>query len=315
MAGTVITPSVLNSLFTAFNFKFQDAFKGVEPTWKKVAMETTSVTTSETYGWLGQVPRFREWIGERAIRALDSFGYTIANRTFENTIGIKREQIEDDQWGLFAPLFAELGRATAIFPDELVYGLLQKGATTKCYDGNNFFDTHAVKDANGNLTGVANCNLTGSGPIWYLFDTKKLVKPVILQKRREFQFVAKTNPNESDAVFLKNEYLYGVDGRLNVGFGLWQTAYASNLPLNRANLRAAINAMVTLPLDYGRPAGIVPDLLVTGASLRQVARDLILSDLLAVDGAPGEAVLSGAVGMMTNTDKNVVDLFWTPYLP
>ncbi|MBY6244191.1 Mu-like prophage major head subunit gpT family protein, partial [Methylosinus sp. Sm6] len=209
--------------------------------------------------------------------SLDSFGYQIRNKIWESTIALKATQIEDDSYGLFRPVVAELGRSVALFPDELVYGLLAAGFTSACYDGQNFFDSnHPVKDANGDDTFVANVQ-AGAGAPWFLLDLSRGLKPIIYQLRRQFRFVAKTDPQQSDRVFASNEYIYGVDGRCNVGYGLWQLAYASKAPLNRANFRAARQAMINLKADYGRPLGIKPTLLVVGPSLEQTARDLITS--------------------------------------
>lgn len=311
----IITPSVLDAIFQGFNFQFNDALKGVEPSWSKVAMETASTGSAENYGWLGQMPRMREWIGDRVVNALDSFGYQIKNKTFETTFAIKREQILDDQYGLFNPVARELGRSVALFPDELVYGLFPAGFSSICFDGQNFFDTnHPVKDAAGNTTFVSNVQSGGSGPYWYLLDTTKAVKPFIFQNREKFNFVAKTDPNASDRVWLRNEFAYGVNGRCNAGFGFWQCAFASNLQLNRTNYRAARQAMINFKGDFGRPLGIKPNLLVVGVTLEQTGRDLILSKFLPVDGTPGGAVMTGALGMIDNTDQNSVEVFMSPWL-
>ncbi|MBB4199060.1 hypothetical protein CCR94_16320 [Rhodoblastus sphagnicola] len=313
----IITPSVLDAIFQGFNFQFNGGLRSVEPTWKRVAMETSSTAAAENYGWLGQMPRIREWVGDRVANALDSFGYQIRNRTFESTVTVKREQIEDDSYGLFNPLFTGLGESVALFPDELVYGLFAGGFASRCFDGQNFFDTnHPVKDVNGTVTFVSNVQTVGSptNAPWYLLDTTKIVKPFIYQKRRAFGFVSKTDPNSSDRVFECNEYVYGTDGRCNAGYGFWQTAFASNAPLTRANFRAARAAMINLKGDFGRPLNVKPNLLVVGPSLDQVARDLITSQFLPVDGVPGGAVQSGALGMIDNTDRNLVEVFMSPWL-
>ncbi|MBG0809857.1 Mu-like prophage major head subunit gpT family protein [Methylosinus sp. H3A] len=309
----IITPSVLDAIFQSFNFTFNNAFGAVTPTWNKIAMEVKSTTSASNYGWLGQMPRIREWVGDRVIGSLDSYGYQIRNKTWESTISLKREQIEDDTYGLFSPAVARLGRSVALFPDELCFGLLGKGFTQACYDGQNFFDTnHPVKDENGNDTFVSNVQ-AGSGAPWFLIDTTQGFMPIIYQLRRAFGFVSKTDPNQSDRVFLANEFVYGTDGRCNVGFGLWQIIYASKQPLNRANFRAARQAMINLKADYGRPLGVKPTLLVCGPTLEQTARDLIKSQYLPVDGSPGVINASG-IGMIENTDRDIVDIFMSPWL-
>lgn len=62
---------------------------------------------------------------------------------------------------------------------------------------------------------------------WYLLDTKKAVKPFIFQRRKPPVFAAKDAPEDED-VFMKREYLFGVDSRDNAGYGLWQLAYGSD---------------------------------------------------------------------------------------
>jgi len=70
-------------------------------------------------------------------------------------------------------------------------------------------------------------HLSGSPTAWFLLDTKKPVKPFIYQRRKPPVFVSKDSP-EDEGVFMKKEYLFGVDSRDNAGYGLWQLAYASD---------------------------------------------------------------------------------------
>lgn len=63
--------------------------------------------------------------------------------------------------------------------------------------------------------------------MWFLLCTKRFLKPLIYQKRKETKLVAKTRP-EDDNVFMRDEYVWGVDGRSNVGYGFWQMAYGSD---------------------------------------------------------------------------------------
>jgi len=59
---------------------------------------------------------------------------------------------------------------------------------------------------------------------------------------------------------------------------------------------------------------VTPNVLVCGPSLEQTARDLIKAKFLPVDGAPGEAALVGAVGLIDNTDQDIVEVFMSPWL-
>lgn len=62
---------------------------------------------------------------------------------------------------------------------------------------------------------------------WFLFDsTKAGIKPLIYQELQPWQFDMVTDPDDSH-VFLTRQFLFGMDARYNVGYGLWQVAYGS----------------------------------------------------------------------------------------
>jgi len=107
----LINQASLRSLYTGYSTAFQGGFGSVSPMFERVATTVTSTTRENEYGWLGQMPRFREWIGDRLVNSIASSGYTIRNKPFEQTVGVDRDDIEDDNIGIYAPLFAELGRS------------------------------------------------------------------------------------------------------------------------------------------------------------------------------------------------------------
>lgn len=58
---------------------------------------------------------------------------------------------------------------------------------------------------------------------WYAMATKYPVKPLLVQVRKEPEFAAVNDPNQS-AVFMNRMFQYGVDARWGFGYGFWQTA-------------------------------------------------------------------------------------------
>ncbi|MDO8684904.1 MAG: Mu-like prophage major head subunit gpT family protein [Armatimonadota bacterium] len=60
---------------------------------------------------------------------------------------------------------------------------------------------------------------------WFMLCTKGPVKPIIFQSRVPVEFAALEGNSENG--FMRDQYLYGVRARYNVGFGLWQMAYGS----------------------------------------------------------------------------------------
>jgi phage major head subunit gpT-like protein len=270
----IINKSSLAVLFTGFQTVFNNAFAGAPSIWQLLAMVVPSNTSQEQYAWLGTITRFREWVGDRVIQNLKSHDYTIKNKPFENTIGVDRDTIEDDQYGLYSPMIAQLGMDAKQHPDELIGALLKNGFTGLAYDGQYFFDTdHPVLDENGVAQSVSNFG-GGAGTAWYVLDLSRAIKPLIFQKRRDYQFVAMDKPDD-EAAFSRKEYRYGVDARVNAGYGLWQLAYASKQTLDETNLAAAIAALEGVKGDNGKALGVTATHIVVPPSLKYTAKKLV----------------------------------------
>lgn len=309
----LINQSNLKTLFDGFSAAFNKGFTGAETAYTRIAMTIPSSTREQTYGWLAQLPKMREWLGDRVVNNLAAHGYKIVNRDFENTVGVPRNDIEDDQYGIFAPLFSEMGRAAAEMPDELVFGLLAEGFTTPCYDGQNFFDTdHPVGDGKGGTVSVSNMQAGAAEP-WFLLDCSKAIRPMIFQERRKLgNLVSKTEPTD-DNVFFKKEYVYGTDGRCNVGYGLWQLAFGSKAELTPENYEAARKAMMSLTGDAGRKLGIKPDTLVCGPNNEGAAMRLLNNGtrIVVAENSTGEETPVAVQNEWAGTAKPIV----TPWLP
>lgn len=295
----IINRSNLDHLTRGFKASFQRGFAGVTPLWGKVATLVPSSTASEDYGWLGKIPGMREWIGDRQINNLKQHDYNIKNKSFENTVGVDRDHIDDDQFGIYAPMMETLGQTAAEHPDILVFGLLAAGFATRCYDGQYFFDAdHPVIGADGETASVSNLQ-AGSDAPWFLLDTRRPLKPLIYQERKKPNFVA-LNQDTDENVFMRKEYLYGVDSRCNVGFGFWQMAFGSKAALSAENFEAAYAAMGAFKGDHGSPLGVRPNLLVVGPGLSGAARQIVEAQLIN--------------GGDSNTNYKRVDLLEVPWL-
>lgn len=291
----IINQANLGAIYKGFKTIFQEAFAGVQPHFTRVATEVPSSTREEAYPWLGSLPRMREWAGERVINNLKTHGFTIKNKDFELSVEVDRNDIEDDTIGIYTPMFSELGRATNAHPDELTFDLLKAGFTTACYDGQYFFDTdHPVGDASVSNFGG------GAGNPWFLLDVSRAIKPIIFQRRKNPEFVALDRSTDEN-VFMKRKFIYGVDDRKNVGFGLWQLAYASKDTLDPAHYSTARAAMMSYTNDAGRPLGVMGNLLVVGPSNEGKGREILMN----------ERDAAGA----TNLWRNTAELLVCPWLP
>ncbi|WP_119352933.1 Mu-like prophage major head subunit gpT family protein [Azohydromonas sediminis] len=277
----IITPALITSLRVGFSKAFQDALQGTPVDWDKIATRVPSSSTANTYGWLNQFPKLREWVGDRVVKDMAASAYQVQNKLYEGTVGVRRTDIEDDNVGVYTPLFAEMGRAARAHADQLVFELLAAGETTLCYDGQNFFDVdHPVYpnvDGTGTATNVSNLQ-AGTDPAWYLLDTSRALKPLIFQERTTPELEAMTASND-EGVFTSDTYRYGIRYRCNAGFGFWQLAYKSKAALTAANFNAAMAAMMSVKADGGRPMGVRPTHLVVPPALRAAALSLVESQL------------------------------------
>lgn len=265
-----ITPSTMRGLYTGLSTAFNARLASTATFYSSVAMTVPSITASNEYPRMDDLPGIREWVGDRVVHDLSMQTYLIRNKEFENTIGVRLSQVEDDQIGFLAPMAQQLGQDAAEFPDQLVFPLLNKGETTKCYDGQYFFDPdHPGFDAEGKEKSVSNF-AAGSGPAWYLVDDSRVIKPIIYQSRKAFQLVRKDQATD-DTVFLSGRAVYGVDGRCNAGYGLWQLIYKSKKPLTADNYAEARAAMTSIRKRNGQVISITPKKLLVPPSLESAA--------------------------------------------
>lgn len=295
----LVTAASLDALRVGFKTEFQRGL-GMAPTMRdRVAMTVRSTTFENRYGWLKKLTGMREWIGPRVVDNLAESAYAIANRHFEKTIGVDRNDIEDDNLGQYSTMFAEMGETVAAFPEQLVWNALKDGFATDCWDGQSFFDTdHPILDENGVETTYANTD-GGAGTPWFLLCTNRTVKPIIYQERKPAEFVSKDRVTD-DNVFNDRQFIYGTDLRCNVGYGFPQMAWGSKQALSAVTYATARAGIQNMKGDGGRPLGLVPNLLVVPPSLESAGRKILNSDY----SAGGE----------TNEWKGSAELLVVPWL-
>lgn len=145
----VVNQSNLHNLYMGYSAAFSKAFGETPVKYSQIAMTVPSSTRETTYGWMGQVPNMREWVGSREIQNLMAHDYTIKNKTFELTLKVPVNDVADDQYGIYTPIMSEAGMSAKKHPDFLLFGLLGNGFTEKCYDGVSFFsDRHPLDQKN-----------------------------------------------------------------------------------------------------------------------------------------------------------------------
>jgi phage major head subunit gpT-like protein len=251
--------------------------------YQKLATRIQSNTASNTYGWLGDFPSLREWVGDRVIRDMKESAYTIANKKYESTLGVDRVHIEDDNLGVYRTRAQAEANAVIRFFEQGVASLLKGGFENLCCDGQPFFDTeHPVypnHDGTGDPEEESNIVGEGNGDPWFLLSLDGVLKPFIMQERSSPEMTDITDIR-NETVFMKDKYLFGVRWRGNFGYGFWQQAVASKAALTAANYGAARLAMRTFKRDGGDPMGITPTHLVVAPGNEAAARKILEAQLI-----------------------------------
>ncbi|MBV1917610.1 MAG: Mu-like prophage major head subunit gpT family protein [Sphingomonadaceae bacterium] len=272
----LINSANLNSLRVGYSTAMARGQKSTaKPMSERIATRVTASQQEQRYGWMGKLPKVREWVGDRVVQNISESDYAIKEKKFELTVGVDRDDIETDNLGQYALLFESMGEATVTDPEQLIWDLLAAGFDTECYDGQFFFDTdHPVLDVNGDQQSVSNTG-GGAGTGWFLLDTRRVIKPLIKQVRRDFGALVAKDKETDDNVFDRNEYVYGTDARMNFGYGFWQMAYGSKQTLDKDAFKAGRAAMQEMKGDHGRPLGMMPNLLVVPPSLEENALEIL----------------------------------------
>lgn len=147
-AGLLVNKDTISNVFISLKTSFNNAFSAAPTTWQKIAMLVPSTTSQNLYAWLSTFPKMRKWVGDKHIKSLEAYKYTIVNDDWESTVEVGRNDIEDDQLGIYGPQAQMAGVSAAQLPDEIVMDLVNNGFANLCFDGQYFFDTdHLVAGA------------------------------------------------------------------------------------------------------------------------------------------------------------------------
>lgn len=284
-----ITPAYMEQVSKGFKKLFNNALKDSKEEHKKIATEVIANTMVVNYNWIADLPTMREWVGDRVLKELEAFDYSVKKKNWESSIKVDRDVITYDSLGVIKPKILSLVEEVERHYARMLFALLESNGV--CYDGQNFFSaTHAINSVNfsnlgnsalsensfmatrnemarivnaegepmdveGNLLVVppeleataykilkSKTKANGEDNIcynladvyvsrrlsdkndWYLLDTTKAIKPLILQVNKKVEFTALDKP-ESENNFMRREFRYGIDSEDNVGYGLWQLAY------------------------------------------------------------------------------------------
>lgn len=144
----IVNRTSIAAVFTTLKATFNKAFEAAPNVWQEIAMLVPSNSGKNDYSWLGRFPKMRKWVGEKNVKALEAYNYVITNDDHEATVEVDRNDIEDDNLGIYTPMAEGAGDSAKQLPDELVIEAANGVFTNFCFDGQYMCDTdHEVAGA------------------------------------------------------------------------------------------------------------------------------------------------------------------------
>jgi phage major head subunit gpT-like protein len=131
--------------------EFFNRFNATTTFYQDLATRIASTSDSETYKWLGSLPRMRQWGTGRLAKGLGTESYSVENLKYEATLEVDRDEIADDKTGQIRIRIGELAERAATHKDYLLAQLLISGETAgfNSYDGVSFFNDSHVSGSSG----------------------------------------------------------------------------------------------------------------------------------------------------------------------
>ncbi len=101
----------LSALFKTFQTAWQQGLEQrPEDNAAFVATEFPSSTASNFYAWMDKVPGFRKWVGDRVYANVTGQRFEVVNEDYEDSVRLSVNDIEDDQYGVYAPIISMMAQ-------------------------------------------------------------------------------------------------------------------------------------------------------------------------------------------------------------
>lgn len=121
----LVTKASIQALMVVYSGRYRAAYDGTPAFSSQFTTTLPSTTASNTYGWMTRIPGMRKWVGSRVFKNMKTEAYTLINETYESSVEMSVNDIEDDNLGVYGPLFDELGRGNAKWQDQVMKKVLQ----------------------------------------------------------------------------------------------------------------------------------------------------------------------------------------------
>jgi phage major head subunit gpT-like protein len=152
----LVNKANLTAVFINLKTIFNKAFDAAPSVWEKTTMKVPSGSSQNDYAWLSRFPKMIKWLGSKTIKTLKAFGYTVVNDDYECTIEVDRNDIDDENIGIYAIQAKDGGFSAKQLPDEIDAELKNNAFANECFDGQYYYDSdHPVAGASVSNLGTA----------------------------------------------------------------------------------------------------------------------------------------------------------------
>lgn len=136
----ILTNPNLAFLFTTIDTSYWDAFNVTATVNPMIATEIQCSTETWLAGWIGSLDKMRLWEGSRLTRSVGPQTYSVTPKHFELTLGIERDKVLDDSYGIYYPMAQGMAIQAKKAPDYELRDLINgtgnwTGLPQKCADG------------------------------------------------------------------------------------------------------------------------------------------------------------------------------------
>jgi phage major head subunit gpT-like protein len=181
-----LNSAAITAFKTKFDTEFNKAFELAATNYEKASYVFNSGRVETvTHRWMTGLTGMKEFVGARQINNVNSKGFSLSNKLWEDTVGIRRVDLERDQYGIYTPLVSRIGQVAKQHRDKLVFEQLSDAiasstrAANVAYDSQAFFGTHTRSNTSFNYTNLA----TGAGSA--LAEASLITGIVNLRKRTD----------------------------------------------------------------------------------------------------------------------------------
>lgn len=200
------------------NAKMDAEVKG-PPSWQEYTTVLPSTTKAENHLIGAVLPGVTEYKGYREYVNPSAKIYTLTNKDYHTAIKCPKNDIEDDQTGMYLRAVRTWPQVMQDYPGVLVQQLLRLGESTVCWDGANFFaDSHNVGTVDNLITKTGSGDASGVVHRVCFLVNNPALQPVFYQERQAPTGVETDadTPQASEAKMFR----YWADMRGVAGFGL-----------------------------------------------------------------------------------------------